>query len=139
MRAQIFEAWVQRDELALFEYQQKGIAAVESDVTLQTKSSQNQGSSDLTSKSASVTAPSINKEEMSSVTTNSTIRTLSERTETQPIGRLGWVQRWGKWVRASFLAATDGSQYRILIEEVGGWSEVLAFSDQTRWEGGPPC
>ena len=57
----------------------------------------------------------------------------------EPTGRMGWVQRWGKWVRASFLAATDGSQYRILIQEVEGWSEVLAFSDQTRWEGGSPC
>ena len=57
----------------------------------------------------------------------------------EPTGRMGWVQRWGKWVRASFLAATDGSQYRILIQEVGGWSEVLAFSDQTRWEGDTPC
>jgi hypothetical protein len=36
------------------------------------------------------------------------------------------VNRWGRWVRASFLAATDGAQYRILIEELGGWSEVFA-------------
>ena len=57
----------------------------------------------------------------------------------EPVGRMGWVQRWGQWVRASFLAATDGSQYRILIQEVGGWREVLAFSAKTRWEGGAPC
>jgi hypothetical protein len=54
-------------------------------------------------------------------------------------GRMGWVSRWGKWVRASFVGFTDGCQLRILIEEVGGWSEVLAFPDQLRWEGGASC
>jgi hypothetical protein len=54
-------------------------------------------------------------------------------------GRMGWVSRWGKWVRASFVGLTDGCQLRILIEEVGGWSEVLAFPDQLRWEGGASC
>src|SRR4028118_1652961 len=33
LRSQIFEAWQKRDELALFEFQQNGIAAVEADVT----------------------------------------------------------------------------------------------------------
>jgi hypothetical protein len=33
LRAQIFEAWQKRDELALFEFQLKGVAAVEADVT----------------------------------------------------------------------------------------------------------
>jgi hypothetical protein len=59
--------------------------------------------------------------------------------EPEPMGRMGWVSRWGKWVRASFVAATDGCQYRILIQEVGGWSEVLAFPDQIRWDGGASC
>jgi hypothetical protein len=63
LRSQIFEAWQKRDELALFEFQLQGIAAVEADVTLQAKSAQSQVSSDLTSKSGSVTPPSINKEE----------------------------------------------------------------------------
>jgi hypothetical protein len=54
----------------------------------------------------------------------------------QPVGRMGWVSHWGKWVRASFLAAIDGSQYRMLIEQVGGWSEVLVFPHQIRWEEG---
>jgi len=45
------------------------------------------------------------------------------------------VNRWGRWVRASFLAATDGAQYRILIEELGGWSEVFAWPHQLRWDG----
>jgi len=53
----------------------------------------------------------------------------------EPIGRMGWVSRWGQWVRASFLAATDGAQYRMLIEQVGGWGETLAWPEQIRWEG----
>jgi hypothetical protein len=52
----------------------------------------------------------------------------------EPTGRMGWVSRWGKWVRASFLAATDGSQYRILIQEVTGWNEVFAWPHQLRWD-----
>jgi hypothetical protein len=39
LRAQIFEAWQKRDELALFEFQQHGIAAVEADVTVDLKPS----------------------------------------------------------------------------------------------------
>lgn len=54
----------------------------------------------------------------------------------QPTGKTGWVHRWDKWVRASFLAATDGAQYRMLIEQVGGWSEVLAWPDKIRWDCG---
>lgn len=59
--------------------------------------------------------------------------------EPEPTGRMGWVSRWGKWVRASFVAATDGCQLRILIQEVAGWSEVLAFPHQIRWDGGASC
>jgi hypothetical protein len=61
---------------------------------------------------------------------------LPERAEPQsePLGRMGWVSRWGQWIRASFLAATDGCQYRMLIEHLGEWSEVLAFPHQIRWE-----
>lgn len=58
-----------------------------------------------------------------------------EEPQPEPIGRMGWINRWGKWVKASFLGATDGSQYRMLIEQVGGWSEVLAWSNKIRWEG----
>ena len=45
LRSQIFEAWKQRDELALLEFQQQqqGIAAVESDVTLDLKSAHSKG------------------------------------------------------------------------------------------------
>jgi hypothetical protein len=61
---------------------------------------------------------------------------LPERADPQlePTGRMGWVSRWGKWVRASFVAATDGCQYRILIQEVGGWSEVFAWPHQLLWD-----
>ena len=52
----------------------------------------------------------------------------------EPTGRMGWARRWGTWVRASFLAATDGAQYRMLIEQVSGWSEVLAWPENIRWD-----
>jgi hypothetical protein len=53
----------------------------------------------------------------------------------EPTGRMGWVQRWGQWVRASFLAVTDGGQYRMLIEkQIGEWEEVLAWQNKIRWE-----
>jgi len=59
--------------------------------------------------------------------------------EPEPTGKMGWVSRWGKWVRAAFLGPTDGCQLRILIEEVTGWNEVRAFPDQLRWDGGASC
>jgi hypothetical protein len=64
---------------------------------------------------------------------------LPERAEPQvePTGRMGWVSRWGKWVRASFVAATDGAQFRILIQEVTGWNEVFACPHQLRWDEAP--
>jgi hypothetical protein len=68
-----------------------------------------------------------------SVTKASTIETLPEPSP-EPVGRMGWVSRWGQWVRASFLAATDGAQYRILIQEVSGWNEVFAWPHQLRWD-----
>ena len=54
--------------------------------------------------------------------------------EPEPTGRTGWINRWGQWVRASFLAATDGAQYRMLIQEIGGWAEVLAWPDKIQWD-----
>jgi len=61
---------------------------------------------------------------------------FSEEVEPQPepLGRMGWVSRCGQWIRASFLAATDGAQYRMLIQELGEWIEVLAFPHQIRWD-----
>ena len=137
LRAQIFEAWVQRDELALFEFQQKGIVAVEADVTLDLKAPASKVRLKKDVYLGSVTASPIDIENIPSVTTNPTVEIpIKQMAEPQPkpTGRMGWVQRWGKWVRASFVAATDGCQYRILIEEVSGWSEVLAFPHQLRWD-----
>jgi hypothetical protein len=61
---------------------------------------------------------------------------FSEEVEPQPepLGRMGWVSRCGQWIRASFLATTDGAQYRMLIQELGESSEVLAWPHQIRWE-----
>jgi hypothetical protein len=136
LRAQIFEAWVQNDELALFEFRQNGITAVEADVTVDLKSAHSKGSYEKTPPKPQVVTPrTINIEKPPSVTITSTIEAPIEP-QPEPTGRMGWVSRWGKWVRASFLAATDGCQYRILIETVGGnWDEVLAWPHQIRWEG----
>lgn len=142
LRSQILEAWQQRDELALFEFQQQqqGIAAVEADVTLDLKSAHSKSSYEKDPPEPQVVTPrTIDIEKPPSVTTTSTIEAPIEpqpQPQPEPTGRMGWVSRWGKWVRASFLAATDGCQYRILIETVGGnWDEVLAWPHQIRWEG----
>jgi hypothetical protein len=80
-----------------------------------------------------VTDEVINKQiQASSVTAEPLLEQLEKQPE--PTGRMGWVSRWGEWVRASFLAATDGCQYRMLIEQVGGWIEVLAFPHEIRWD-----
>jgi hypothetical protein len=137
LRAQIFEAWQKRDELALFEFQQQSIAAVESDVTVDLKPRASKVRLKKDVYLESVTASPIDIENIPSVTTSPTVETPIEPTpepQPEPIGRMGWVSRWGQWIRASFLAATDGAQYRMLIEELGEWSEVLAWPHQIRWE-----
>jgi hypothetical protein len=137
LRAQIFEAWQKRDELALFEFQQQSIATVEADVTVDLKPSASKVRLKKDVYLKSVTASPIDIENIPSVTTSLTIETPIEPTpepQPEPLGRMGWVSRWGQWIRASFLAATDGAQYRMLIQELGEWSEVLAFPHQIRWE-----
>jgi hypothetical protein len=136
LREQIFESWKERDELALFEFQHHGIAAVEADVTPYLKSSASKVRLRKDVYFGSVTPRTIDIENIPSVTTDPTIGTPSEREEPQPepLGKMGWVSRWGQWIRASFLAATNGAQYRMLIQELGEWSEVLAFPHQIRWE-----
>jgi hypothetical protein len=137
LRLQIFEAWQKRDELALFEFQQQSIAAVEADVTVDLKSSASKVRLKKDLYLESVTASPIDIENIPSVTTSPTVETPIEPTpEPQPelIGRMGWVSRWGQWIRASFLAATNGAQYRMLIQELGEWIEVLAFPHQIRWD-----
>ena len=136
LRGQIFEAWQKRDELALFEFQQQSIAAVEADVTVDLKPSASKVRLKKDVYFGSVTASSIDIENIPSVTTDSSIETPIEPTvepQPEPLGRMGWVSRWGQWIRASFLAATDGAQYRMLIQELGEWSEVLAWPHQIRW------
>jgi len=137
LRAQIFEAWQKRDELALSEFQQQSIAAVEADVTVDLKPSASKVQLKKDVYLGSVTPRTIDIENIPSVTTNSTVETPIEPTpepQPEPLGRMGWVSRCGQWIRASFLAATDGAQYRMLIQELGEWSEVLAFPHQIRWE-----
>ena len=60
-----------------------------------------------------------------------------EPTESQPesVGKMGWINRWGKWVRASFLEVA-GTQYRMLVGELGGLTATLAWPDKIRWENG---
>jgi hypothetical protein len=137
LRAQIFEAWQKRDELALFEFQQHGIAAVEADVTVDLKPSASKVRLKKDVYLESVTPRTIDIENIPSVTTNSTVETPIEPTpepQPEPLGRMGWVSRLGQWIRASFLAATDGAQYRMLIQELGEWIEVLVFPHQIRWD-----
>jgi len=137
LRSQIFEAWQKRDELALFEFQQQGIAAVEADVTPGLKPAQSKVLLKKDVYLGSVTPRTIDIENIPSVTTNSTVETPIEptpETQPEPKGRMGWVSRWGQWIRASFLAATDGAQYRMLIQELGEWSDVLVWPHQIRWE-----
>jgi hypothetical protein len=51
----------------------------------------------------------------------------------EPIGKMGWINRWGKWVRASFLEVA-GTQYRMLIGELENLTDTLAWPDKIRWD-----
>lgn len=138
LRAQIFEAWVQRDELALFEFQQKSIVAVEADVTLQAKSAHSQVSSDLTSKSGSVTPHSINKEEICSVTTSPTVETpIEEEVEVDPAAEKvwGWFQCGKEWIKCRVLEFVGGRyvlQAKSMVDD--GLVRFRAFPEDLRWE-----
>jgi hypothetical protein len=142
LRAQIFEAWMQRDELALFEFQLQGIVAVEADVTLQAKSALSQVSSDLTSKSGSVTPPSINKEEISSVTTSPTVEIpIEEEVEVDPAAEKawGWFQRGKEWIKCRVLEFVGGRyvlQAKSMVDD--GVVRFWAFPEDLRWEA-PIC
>ncbi|MEG4883655.1 DUF3854 domain-containing protein [Microcoleus sp. K1-B6] len=82
-----------------------------------------------------VTDPPINVIKKAASVTKPETTPEQPEPQPEPTGRMGWVQRWGKWVRASFLANTDGTQYRMLVEKVGGiWDETLAWPHQIRWE-----
>ena len=136
LRSQIFEAWKERDELALFEFQQQGVPAVEADVTLDLKPSASKVRLKKDVYLGSVTPRTIDIEKTPSVTTDPSIETPIEPTA-EPTGKMGWVSRWGQWIRASFVAATNGAQFRILIQEVTGWNEVFAWPHQLRWDEDP--
>jgi hypothetical protein len=138
LRAQIFETWVQRDELALSEFQLPGIVAVEADVTLQAKSARSQVSSDLTSKSASVTPPSIDKEEISSVTTSPTVETPKEQegesgSATEKVW--AWYQVKKEWIKCRVLGFV-GDCYRLEVKSMvdDGLAIFKAFPEDLRWE-----
>jgi hypothetical protein len=142
LRAQIFEAWVQRDELALFEFQLQGIVAVEADVTLQAKSARSKVSSDLTSKSGSVTPHSINKEEICSVTTSPTVETpIEKEVEVDPAAEKawGWFQRGKEWIKCRVLDFVGGRyvlQAKSMVDD--GVVRFWAFPEDLRWEA-PIC
>jgi hypothetical protein len=138
LRAQIFEAWVQRDKLALVEFQLQGIAAVEADVTLQAKSAPRQVSSDLTSKSGSVTPPSINKEEISSVTTSPTVESPKEQEGGSGSAAekvWAWYQVKKEWIKCRVLGFV-GDCYRLEVESMigDGLAIFKAFPEDLRWE-----
>jgi hypothetical protein len=138
LRAQIFEAWVQRDELALFEFQLQGIAAVEADVTLQAKSAQSQVYSDLTSKSGSVTPHSINKEEICSVTTSPAVKTPKQQeggsdSATEKVW--AWYQVKKEWIKCRVLEFVGGRyvlQAKSMVDD--GLVRFWAFPEDLRWE-----
>jgi hypothetical protein len=144
LRSEIFEAWRQRDELALFEFQQNGIAAVEADVTLDFKSAHSKGCyENYPPKPQVVTPRTIDLETTPSVTTTSTTEAESSspepRIETSPPTTeesWGWVKSWGKWVRGRAVGWCEyGTRHRLLIEKAAGiWGEILAFPDQIQWD-----
>lgn len=65
--------------------------------------------------------------------------TVKPEPEPEPelIGRWGWVQRFGEWVRGTSLGLCErGTRYRMLVEPTfGQWEEVLGGPEQVRWEG----
>ena len=143
LRAQIFEAWQQRDELALFEFQQNGITAVEADVTVDLKSARSKDCYQNSPPKPQVVTPrTIDIEKTPSVTTTSTIGTLPKPTEPQPIGRMGWVQRWGQWHEARILSwCEEGTRYIVeYLERSGNIDRMFVFPNKF-WqaEGGASC
>jgi len=75
----------------------------------------------------------IDIKKAASVTPERTPGTTESQPE--PIGKMGWINRWGKWVRASFLEVA-GTQYRMLIGELENLTDTLAWPDKIRWDNG---
>jgi hypothetical protein len=93
----------------------------------------------LTSKSEPVTPPSINKEEISSVTTSPTVETPKEQEEGSGSAAekvWGWFQRkLGEWIKCRVLEFVEG---RYLLEAKSMVDEGLilfrAYPEDLRWE-----
>jgi hypothetical protein len=144
LRSKIFEAWQQRDELALFEFQQQqqGVAAVEVDVTVQAKSAHTQGSSDLTSKSEFVTPQTIDINKKSSVTTDPTVETPQEQeggSGSTAEKVWAWYQVKKEWIKCRVLGFV-GDCYRLEIKSMvdDGLAIFKAYPEDLRWEA-PIC
>jgi len=139
LRSQIFEAWVKRDELALFEFLQKPVLIPEPVVTPREELALNLGSSDLEQKNESVTPETINKVKISGVTTNST---AEPHIEPCPASEKawGWFQRkLGEWIKCRVLEFVEG---RYLLEAKSmvddGVARFRAYPEDLRWEA-PIC
>jgi hypothetical protein len=139
LRSQIFEAWKKRDELALFEFQQQGVTAVESDVTLDLKPSASKVQLKKDVYLGSVTASPIDIENIPSVTTSST---AEPQTEPYPVSEKawGWFQRkLGEWIKCRVLEFVEG---RYLLEAKSMVDDGLilfrAYPGDLRWEA-PIC
>ena len=59
---------------------------------------------------------------------------LESATPPQTVQGTGWARRFGEWVRACYIGPTDGKQVRIQIWKNSGWSDVLAWPENLRWD-----
>ncbi|MEG4246564.1 DUF3854 domain-containing protein [Microcoleus sp. MON2_D6] len=146
LRSEIFEAWQQRDELALFEFRQNGIAAVEADVTVDLKSSH---SKDCYQKAPpepqNVTPRTIDIDKTPSVTTNPTIETpkTQEGGGGSATKAWGWINRHGKLHQARILGWCEyGTRYLVeYLQNSGDLGLMLVFPKNfvQQAEGGTSC
>ena len=140
LRSQIFEAWQKRDELALLEFQLKGVAAVEADVTPYLKSAQSKVLLKKDVYLGSVTASPIDIENIPSVTTSPTVETpIEEEVEVDPAAEKawGWFQRGKEWIKCRVLDFVEGYyvlQAKSMVDD--GVVRFRAFPEDLRWE--PP-
>jgi len=140
LRAQIFEAWQKRDELALFEFQQQGVSTVEADVTPYLKPAQSKVRLKKDLYLGSVTASPIDIENIPSVTTSPTVETpIEEEVEVDPAAEKawGWFQRGKEWIKCRVLDFVEGYyvlQAKSMVDD--GVVRFRAFPEDLRWE--PP-
>jgi hypothetical protein len=140
LRSQIFEAWQKRDELALFEFQQQSVAAVEADVTPYLKPAQSKVRFKKDVYLGSVTASPIDIENIPSVTTSPTVETpIEEEVEVDPAAEKawGWFQRGKEWIKCRVLDFVEGYyvlQAKSMVDD--GVVRFRAFPEDLRWE--PP-